>query len=124
MEAASADRRVAHTLVLALLGELRSNPGACQELRTLLNERETDHRLLSPTEAAARLGVHPKTLTRAAAAGRVAGSRRVGRHWRFDPADLALEPLDRPSAAPAVITRLRSRARGGAADAIRAGRPR
>lgn len=124
MEAASADRRVAHTLVLALLGELRSNPGACQELRALLNERDTDHRLLSPTEAAARLGVHPKTLTRAAAAGRVAGSRRVGRHWRFDPADLALEPVDRPSATPAVVTRLRSRARGGAADAIRTGRPR
>ena len=93
METTSAELRVAHTLVMALLGELRANPRACEELSVLLNEHKADDRLLSPTEAAGRLGVHPKTLTRAAAAGRVAGARRVGRHWRFDPAELALEPL-------------------------------
>jgi excisionase family DNA binding protein len=123
METASAELRVAHTLVMALLGELRANPRACEELSVLLNERKTDDRLLSPAEAAARLGVHPKTLTRAAAAGRVAGARRVGRHWRFDPAELALEPVHHASAAPAVVARLRSRARAGAANAIRAGGP-
>jgi excisionase family DNA binding protein len=124
MESAATERRVAHTLVLALLGELRANPGACQELRALLNERETGARLLSPTEAAVRLGVHPKTLTRAAAAGRVVGATRVGRHWRFDPAQLALESPHAASAAPPTVARFRARARGGAADAIRTGRPR
>ena len=92
MGASSAEARVAQTLVLAILDELRANPGARQELRTLLTERKSNERLLSPNEAAEQLGVHPKTLTRAAAAGRVAGARRVGRHWRFDPAEPALEP--------------------------------
>lgn len=124
MEWASAERRVAHTLVLALLGELRANPDACQELRALLNERQADDRLLSPTEAAMRLGVHPKTLTGAAAAGRVVGATRVGRHWRFVPAELALEAAHRAPAAPPIVARLRARARGGAADAIRTGRQR
>jgi hypothetical protein len=41
-------------------------------------------------------GIHPKTLTRAAAAGQVAGARRVGRHWRFDPAELILAPPHSP----------------------------
>lgn len=107
-------------LILAILDELRANPSACQELRALLNGRASDERLLSPREAAGRLGVHPKTLTRAAAAGRVAGARRVGRHWRFDPVELALAPPRSDAAqAPAVLARLRSRARGAAADAIR-----
>jgi excisionase family DNA binding protein len=114
-----AEARVAHILVLAILDELRANPAACQELRALLSGRTSDDRLLSPREAAGRLGVHPKTLTRAAAAGRVAGARRVGRHWRFDPSELALEPPRGASQAPAVLARLRSRARGAAADAIR-----
>jgi len=119
MGVTSAEARVAQTLVLAILDELRANPGARQELRTLLNERKSNERLLSPNEAAEHLGVHPKTLTRAAAAGRVAGARRVGRHWRFDPAELALEPPRGASAAPRPLARVRSRARGGAADAIR-----
>ena len=119
MGASSAEARVAQTLVLAILDELRANPGARQELRTLLTERKSNERLLSPNEAAEQLGVHPKTLTRAAAAGRVAGARRVGRHWRFDPAELALEPPRGASAAPRPLARLSSRARGGAADAIR-----
>jgi excisionase family DNA binding protein len=119
MGARSAEARVAQTLVLAILDELRANPGARQELRTLLTERKSNERLLSPNEAAEQLGVHPKTLTRAAAAGRVAGARRVGRHWRFDPAELALEPLRGTSAAPRPLARVSSRAGGGAADAIR-----
>jgi excisionase family DNA binding protein len=124
MDSVATERRVAHTLVLALLGELRANPGPCQELRALLNERETGARLLSPTEAAVRLGVHPKTLTRAAAAGRVVGALRVGRHWRFDPAELALESPYGASAEPPAVARFRAHPRGAAADAIRTGRPR
>jgi excisionase family DNA binding protein len=119
MDASGAEARVAHTLVLAILDELRANPGARQELRTLLDERKSGDRLLSPHEAAEHLGVHPKTLTRAAAAGRVAGAKRVGRHWRFDPAELALEPPRGAPAAPPPLARIRLRARGGAADAIR-----
>jgi excisionase family DNA binding protein len=119
MDATGAEPRVGHTLVLAILDELRADPGARQELRTLLNERKANDRLLSPNEAAERLGIHPKTLTRAAAAGRVAGARRVGRHWRFDPADLGLQPPSGPSAVPRALGRVRARARAGAADAIR-----
>jgi excisionase family DNA binding protein len=124
MDASRAEGRVAQTLVLAILDELRANPGARRELRTLLDERKSNDRLLSPSEAAEHLGVHPKTLTRAAAAGRVAGAKRVGRHWRFDPAELALEPPRGTSAAPRPLARMRLRTRGGAADAIRtAGSP-
>jgi excisionase family DNA binding protein len=119
-EGSSAETRVAHTLVLAILDELRANPSARQELRALLGGRTSEDRLLSPREAARRLGIHPKTLTRAAAAGRVGGARRVGRHWRFDPAEPVLEPPRSSSPrSPAILAPLRSRARSAAADAIR-----
>jgi len=108
-------------LVAAILDELRADKDARRELRELLGERDPGgHRLLSPTEAATRLGVHPKTLTRAAAAGRVTGARRVGRHWRFDPEALALQPPGgTTSPAPTVVARLPVRTGRGAADAIR-----
>ena len=109
-----------HTLVLAILDELRANPSARQEFRALVGERSSEDNLLSPREAARRLGIHRKTLTRAAAAGRVAGARRVGRHWRFDPGELVLEPPRSSSPqTPAMLAPLRSRARSAAADAIR-----
>jgi excisionase family DNA binding protein len=107
-------------LVAAILDELRADREARRELRELLGEREpAGHRLLSPIEAATRLGVHPKTLTRAAAAGRVTGARRVGRHWRFDPDALALHPPGRASPAAPVVARLPSHTDRSAADAIR-----
>lgn len=119
-EGPSAEARVAQTLVVAILDELRANPSVRHELRALLSGRTSEDRLLSPREAARRLGIHPKTLTRAAAAGRVAGARRVGRHWRFDPAELVLEaPRSSPAQAPAILAPVRSRARSAAADAIR-----
>jgi len=66
-------------LVATILHELRADKDARRELRELLGEREPGgHRLLSPIEAATRLGVHPKTLTRAAAAGRVTGASEAG----------------------------------------------
>jgi excisionase family DNA binding protein len=61
-----------------------------ERLRPFLTRHVAE--LLAPAAAAALLGVHPKTLTRAAAAGRVSGAVRVGRAWRFRPAELALEP--------------------------------
>jgi len=107
-------------LVAAILDELRADRDARRELRELLREREPGgHRLLTPIEAATRLGVHPKTLTRAAGAGRVPGARRVGRHWRFDPEALALHPPGSTSPPAPVVARLSSRTGRSAADAIR-----
>lgn len=82
--------------------------------------------LLSPAEAAARLGIHVKTLTRAARNGRVPGARRVGRAWRFDPSLLDLEPVTRT---PAVVSsprrsRRRAHSTSTAVEAIRTGRSR
>jgi excisionase family DNA binding protein len=62
-----------------------------ERLRPFLAE-QGDDRLLTPAAAAARLGLHVKTLTRAARAGRVPGARRVGARWRFDAAALELLP--------------------------------
>lgn len=69
----------------------------------------------------ARVSVHPKTLTRAAAAGRVRGATRVGRAWRFAAADLALDPPSVILPTPAPAGRNHKAAGGGAAAAIRAG---
>jgi excisionase family DNA binding protein len=81
-------------------------------------------RLLTVAEAAARLSVHPKTVTRAAAAGRAGGAVRVGREWRFRASQLAIEPPSHVAAAPAPAARTtRARRERSAADAIRAGGP-
>jgi excisionase family DNA binding protein len=117
MATTATETRLSHTLLSTIINELRSNPDARREFRDLLTEHDRGDCLLSPTDAAARLAVHPKTLTRAAAAGRVPGAVRVGRHWRFDPAELTLDPPPNVQIAP--VTRLRPRGRAGAADAIR-----
>jgi len=91
-----------------------------------LDEQTATGRLLSPAEAAARLGIHVKTLTRAARQGRVPGARRVGRAWRFDASQLDLEPVKRastPASSPAQ-SRRRAHTTSSAVDAIRAGRSR
>jgi excisionase family DNA binding protein len=93
-------------------------------LRPHLDDQGAANRLLSPAQAAARLGIHLKTLTRAARQGRVPGARRVGRCWRFDASQLDLEPVTRaPSIAPPPA-RQRRRAHGtsSAVDAIRTAR--
>lgn len=110
---------LSQTLLSTIINELRNDPDAVRELRDLLTDQERGNGLLTPAEAAARLCVHPKTLTRAAAAGRVLGAVRVGRHWRFDRAVLALEPPAGVSSVPAPIARLHPRTGRRAADAIR-----
>jgi excisionase family DNA binding protein len=45
-------------------------------------------RYLSAAEAAAVLGIHPRTLLRAAASGEVPGKRVGSRMWRFLPSQL------------------------------------
>jgi excisionase family DNA binding protein len=70
-----------------------------EQLQPYLEHR--DDELLTPELAAERLGVHPKTLTRAANAGRVAGATRVGSRWRFHASELELRGVPR---APATTT--------------------
>jgi excisionase family DNA binding protein len=70
--------------------------------------REREEPLLSPEAAAARLGVHPKTLTRASKAGRVAGAIRVGGRWRFRASELELRPVRKPTPIPAPPARART----------------
>lgn len=48
-------------------------------------------RLLTPHEAADRLGLHVKTVVRMAREGRLPGAVKAGRGWRF-PADVAVLP--------------------------------
>lgn len=78
--------------------------------------------LLVPAEAARRLRVHPKTLTRAAKVGRVQGAVRVGNGWRFRADELALDPPHGGAPVPAAAPMRRGRrAPSPAAFAIRSG---
>lgn len=78
------------------------------------------HALLTASAAAERLGLHPKTLVRAAGAGRVPGARRVGSGWRFDPETLDVLPVMRvPQAKTARTLRKTPAKTTSAVDAIR-----
>ena len=90
-------------------------------LRPFLESSQRPAGLLSPAEAATQLGIHSKTLTRAAKAGRVLGAQQVGRSWRFDAATLAVYPptADRPEAASSARRR---RTTSHTSDAIRGAR--
>jgi excisionase family DNA binding protein len=88
------------------------------KLAPYLSHHHPGERLLTPQEAATRLGVHSKTLTRAAAAGRVSGAVRVGKAWRFKPDELTFLPVARESTIPAKLARRREPS-SNAADAIR-----
>lgn len=89
------------TLARAVLTDLAADPAAIEELRSLLDTAQAE-RMLKADEAADLLGVHPKTLTRAAGAGRVRGAQRVGaRGWRFKASELELLPPEPTSVGPA-----------------------
>jgi len=115
-------------LAAAVLSDLTDEQlhALAERLRPHLDEQAPGGRLLSPVEAAARLGIHAKTLTRAARQGRVPGARRVGRVWRFEASLLDLEPVKRASTLASPPSRPRRRAHGASAavDAIRGGRGR
>lgn len=91
----------------------------------LRDDGEQGGKLLTPADAAERLGVHAKTLTRAAREGRVPGARRVGRAWRFDASQLDLLPVSRASIRPSPTRRPRAhagaRTSSPAVEAIRTG---
>jgi excisionase family DNA binding protein len=107
------------TLAAALFAELGDD-----ELRELASrlrpflDREHNDDLLTPAQAARRLGVHTKTITRAAGAGRVTGAVRVGRAWRFRSDGLSLDPPAGVAPAPAKPARPKSVA-SSAVHAIR-----
>lgn len=63
-----------------------------ERLRPHLN---TEHRLLTATEAADRLGLHPKTVVRMAREGRLPAIK-IGTGWRFRPDQLHITPRPRP----------------------------
>jgi len=115
-------------LAAAVLSDLTDEQlhALAERLRPHLDDETATGRLLSPAQAAKRLGIHVKTLTRAARQGRVPGARRVGRVWRFDAAQLDLEPVKRASTLTSPPARPRRRAHGASAavDAIRTGRGR
>jgi excisionase family DNA binding protein len=84
--------------------------------------REREEPLLTPDAAAKQLGVHTKTLTRAAAAGRVAGAIRVGARWRFRSSELELRPVRKPTSTPPPPAQPRTGSiQGTTAGAIRGG---
>jgi excisionase family DNA binding protein len=119
------DAKSSATLAELLLDQL-DGPALAQLAKRLhpYLEGARENGLLRPAEAASRLGIHPKTLTRAAAAGRVAGAVRVGRGWRFQREGLALAPA--AGAQPGAHATARRPSRHGgeaAADAIRRGAP-
>jgi excisionase family DNA binding protein len=68
-----------------------------ERLRPFLADAEGDPgRLLAPREAAARLGLHERTVARMAREGRLPGAVKVGRGWRFPAGSLAVTPRARP----------------------------
>lgn len=81
------------TLARAFVEGLADDPEALAEIRRLLGVRAADDppRLLTPEQAADRLGIHVNTLRKAARAGRVPGAVRAGaKLWRFHPDQLEL----------------------------------
>ncbi|HEX8104404.1 MAG TPA: helix-turn-helix domain-containing protein [Solirubrobacteraceae bacterium] len=95
---------LARALLAELLAVLRDDEDARAELVALLDStRRGDDgaRLLTPTEAGERLGLHPSTLTRAAKAGRVPGAvKTAGRYWRFPADRLEVLPVAAPDLGP------------------------
>jgi excisionase family DNA binding protein len=84
------------SLVDLIVEELRRHPEKADEIRAVLKDTG-DERLLTTSEAADVLGVHPDTLTRAAREGRCRGAQRAGvKLWRFRSSELEILPTRRP----------------------------
>ncbi|MDQ3630200.1 MAG: helix-turn-helix domain-containing protein [Actinomycetota bacterium] len=88
-------------LAAALLDSLDNEALAAlaDRLRPHLTDAELDgNRLLDPREAAARLGLHERTVARMAREGRIPGAMKIGKGWRFPADRLATRPPLRPVA--------------------------
>lgn len=91
------DAEIAASLVAALDDE--SLALLAKRLSPFLS-RGGEERLLDTATAASHLGIHTKTLERAARAGRVVGARRVGDQWRFGERELDVLPSVRRKPSP------------------------
>lgn len=86
-----------------------------ERLRPFLADAEGDPaRLLAPREAAARLGLHERTVARMAREGRLPGAVKIGKGWRFPAGSLAVRPPPARPAAEAPAPRRRAAAGGRA----------
>lgn len=86
----------------------------------------TEHQLLTPAEAAQRLGLHPKTVTRMAREGRLPAIR-IGNGWRFHADQLHPSPpppATTPKPQPALRAVTRRHDEPASVRAIRGGHPR
>ena len=84
------------SLVDLIVEELREHPEKADAIRAVLEDAR-DERLLTTSEAADLLGVHPDTLTRAAREGRCRGAQRAGvKLWRFRSSELEILPPQPP----------------------------
>ena len=101
----------------ALIADLddRALTALTAKLGPYLYDGAADAPLPTPAEAARRNGVHPQTLTRAAASGRVAGAERVDGAGRFRADQLALAPpaSSTPASPPPAGPRSASRGAAG-----------
>lgn len=93
-------------------------------LRPLLAPEADDRRLLTTSDAASRLGVHPKTLERWCRDGRAPGAVKIGRGWRLPAGALAgiaqaVPARDVRRPAPRRARSRRDRRNDAAANAIR-----
>lgn len=87
-------------LAVALLDSLDNEALAAlaERLRPHLADHDADGaRLLDPREAAARLGLHERTVARMAREGRIPGAVKIGRGWRFPANRLVTRPPERPT---------------------------
>ena len=109
------------SLIDVLLAELTDEQAAefAQRLAPHLpNGGGTTPPLVGREQAAWRLGIHVRTLTRATTAGRVSGAIRVGRSWRYRLDELAIAPPERSAPPPPPPPRRRP-ARSNAAAVIK-----
>jgi excisionase family DNA binding protein len=105
MAAADFSRGHVQSLVRGLLDAL--DDAALDDLAIRLRERLADDagRLLDVRAAAARLRLHPETLSRMARTGRIAAVK-IGRGWRFHANCLDIRPQDGQRAADRPAERL------------------
>ena len=113
----------APNLIDVLLAEMTRDPEQAAEVAKLLaphlaNGGDSTPPLVGREQAAFRLGIHVRTLTRATTAGRVSGAVRVGRSWRYRIDELAIAPPER-SSPPSPPPPRRRPAQSNAAAAIR-----
>ena len=108
------------SLVSVLVAELEQNAELRATLRDLLDDHpDGQERLLTTREAADRLSMHPKTISRLARDGRIRGACKIGpKLWRFSAAELEVLPVHRDLSSAGVGRARRSTERSTTTKAI------